>query len=224
MPQDGFDMQKRVSFSSIIRDRAFAFFFMCWLLFCFVDRFEKPILLSFFEKDFVDLLYIIEPLIGSLAAFAGGMLADRIGRKRVAICGFISFGLAYAALGIAPFSGISRLIYLILDATGVGILWMLFIIVIWGDLSSIHTKEKYYMIGVMPYFATAIVGLIVPMVLTEGQRANLAYATFSIASVFLFLAVLPLLYAPETLPEKNIKERELKGYVEKAKKTKEKYT
>jgi hypothetical protein len=31
------------------------------------------------------------------------------------------------------------------------------------------------------------------------------------------------MYAPETLPEKQIKERELKSYIEKAKKEKEKY-
>jgi hypothetical protein len=38
----------------------------------------------------------------------------------------------------------------------------------------------------------------------------------------LFLAVLPLLYAPETLPEKKIRDKELKSYIEKAKKAKEK--
>jgi hypothetical protein len=43
-----------------------------------------------------------------------------------------------------------------------------------------------------------------------------------LASSFLFLAILPLLYAPETLPEKKIKERELKEYLKKASKMKEK--
>ena len=43
-------------------------------------------------------------------------------------------------------------------------------------------------------------------------------ASFSLASLFLFLAVLPLVIAPETLPEKVIKERELKTYLEKAQK------
>ncbi|MDI9576893.1 MAG: hypothetical protein QM398_02000, partial [Thermoproteota archaeon] len=41
---------------------------------------------------------------------------------------------------------------------------------------------------------------------------------FSFASVFLFLAVLPLIYAPETLPEKIMKDRDLRSYIEKAKK------
>ncbi|MDH5460109.1 MAG: hypothetical protein OEW71_03630, partial [Candidatus Bathyarchaeota archaeon] len=47
---------------------------------------------------------------------------------------------------------------------------------------------------------------------------------FSLASFFLFLAVIPLMYAPETLPEKKIRERELRQYIEKAKKMKEKHT
>ena len=45
---------------------------------------------------------------------------------------------------------------------------------------------------------------------------------FSFASVFLFLAVLPLIYAPETLPEKIMKDRDLKSYIENAKKKAEK--
>ena len=49
-------------------------------------------------------------------------------------------------------------------------------------------------------------------------------AVFSFASFFLFLAVLPLMYAPETLPEKNIRDRELKIYVEKAQQIREKYS
>jgi hypothetical protein len=48
-------------------------------------------------------------------------------------------------------------------------------------------------------------------------------AVFSLAAFFLFLAVMPLMYAPETLPEKKIQERELRVYLEKAKKVKQKY-
>jgi nucleotide-binding universal stress UspA family protein len=44
------------------------------------------------------------------------------------------------------------------------------------------------------------------------------FAVFSFAAFFLFLAVLPLVYAPETLPEKTMKDRELKKYIEKAQK------
>ena len=41
---------------------------------------------------------------------------------------------------------------------------------------------------------------------------------FSFAAFFLFAATLPLFYAPETLPEKVMKDRDLKSYIENAKK------
>jgi len=40
----------------------------------------------------------------------------------------------------------------------------------------------------------------------------------------LFLAIIPLLYAPETLPEKSMKDRELKNYLETAQKFAQKET
>ena len=41
-------------------------------------------------------------------------------------------------------------------------------------------------------------------------------AAFTVATFFLFLAVVPLMYAPETLPEKTMKSRDLKSYTERA--------
>jgi hypothetical protein len=52
----------------------------------------------------------------------------------------------------------------------------------------------------------------------------LANTIFSFASFFLFLAVIPLMFAPETLPENALKERELRSYIEKAKKVRERFT
>jgi hypothetical protein len=49
------------------------------------------------------------------------------------------------------------------------------------------------------------------------------YAAFSLASFFLFVAVMPLMFAPETLPEKKIELRRLRKFAEDAKKAKEKY-
>jgi hypothetical protein len=107
----------------------------------------------------------------------------------------------------------------LIDGIASGMLCVIFILVLWGDLSQRATREKYYVIGstpyllanVMPVFLAPYVGLISP------------YAAFSFASFFLFLAVLPLMYAIETLPEKNIEFRRLKRYVEQAKKVRDKY-
>jgi len=80
-------------------------------------------------------------------------------------------------------------------------------------------REKYYAIGSFPFFFMVFVReLLAPYVV-----AIPVSAAFSFASFFLFLAVIPLMYAPETLPEKEIRRRELRKYIEKAKKIREKY-
>ena len=90
---------------------------------------------------------------------------------------------------------------------------------IMGDLSQFSTREKYYIIGVAPYFLSDIIQLpLIPSVMLIPETSS-----FSLASFFLFLAVFPLLYAPETLPERKIELRRLSKYAEEAKKVKEKY-
>jgi hypothetical protein len=95
-----------------------------------------------------------------------------------------------------------------------------FFMTLWGDLGEHYEKEKYYALGGLPFLLAGFL----PIILEPYAGAIEAVAAFSLASFFLFLAVLPLMYAPETLPEKKIKDRELKQYIDKAKKTKEKYT
>ena len=92
---------------------------------------------------------------------------------------------------------------------------MLFILTLWGDLSDGLPSDKYYVVGVAPFFVSMFIGL------TIGKwiAASLPTASlFPFAAFFLFIAVLPLFYAPETLPEKTMKDRELKSYLEKAQK------
>jgi Sec-independent protein translocase protein TatA len=93
---------------------------------------------------------------------------------------------------------------------------VLFILILWGDLSFSGTSEKYYALGVIPFFVSKFLDLTIGNSLPS-EIIN-SPALFSFGAFFLFLAVLPLIYAPETLPEKAIKDRDLKSYVEKAKK------
>jgi hypothetical protein len=74
-------------------------------------------------------------------------------------------------------------------------------------------------LGGLPYLLAGFL----PILIRLYAGAISPTAAFSFASFFLFLAVIPLMYARETLPEKKIRERELKNYIEKAKKAKEKY-
>ena len=98
-------------------------------------------------------------------------------------------------------------------------LMIVFILTSWRDLSQPGTNKKYYAIGSIPLFVTNLV----PVFLSTYIVQIPVSAVFSVASFFLFIAVLPLMYAPETLPEKKIRLRKLRGYAETAKKLREKY-
>jgi len=163
---------------------------------------------------------IIESVFGGIFAIVSGFLLDSVGRKRMAITGFVTLGLGYAILGIYPENLLSWYFYAIVDGIAWGVLFVIFVITIWGDLSYGVPSDKYYAIGVLPFFVSKFLEL------TIGDYIAAIippYAIFSFIAFFLFLAVFPLMYAPETLPEKKIRERELKQYIEKAKKVKEKY-
>jgi MFS family permease len=206
------------SLISILRDRNFVLYFVAWLMFAFVNSFEG-VVVDRTIGEYRFFIKIVEPAVASFSALAAGILSDWVGRKRVLIFGFVSLGMAYAVIGLLAQSWVSWLFYFVMDGIAIGSLWVLFVIVLWGDLSR-DGSEKFYAIGGAPFFLTELFSLVLAPYLSLIPESS----AFSLAAFFLFLAVLPLLYARETLPEKKIKERELKLYIEKAKKVKEKYT
>jgi MFS family permease len=213
-----------VSYGTILHERAFILYFIPWIMFCLINFLEIPFFDSQLQQSFLgtDLRYIIsigEFGIGGLSALIGGLLSDKIGRKRMIIAAFIMVGMGYAVLTLAPESPIALYFYVLLDGISWGIFALMFYLIIWGDLAANRSKEKYYLIGTLPFLISSFISFLV----TPYTGAILLPTAFSLASFFLFLAVLPLIYAPETLPEKTMKERELKSYIEKAKKAKEKY-
>ena len=212
------DDTKTPALSAVVHNKTFYMYFIAWLMFAFVDSLGGVILAPI-TKGLSLQIRLIEPLATSFSAIIAGTLSDWIGRKRVLIFGFVSLGIAYAILGL--FSGVlvSLLFYFVADGIALGSLWVLFVMVLWGDLTS-SGSERFYAVGETPFFLTGIFSLILtPYVSLIPQNSS-----FSLAAFFLFISVLPLLYAPETLPEKNIKNRELEQYVKKAKRIKEKHT
>lgn len=95
-----------------------------------------------------------------------------------------------------------------------------FILTLWSDLSYSSASDRYYALGVLPFFASRFLELTIGPYILENIKGS---ALFSFTAFFLFLAVLPLVYAPETLPEKITQKRQLESYVDKAKKEAEKY-
>jgi Sec-independent protein translocase protein TatA len=103
----------------------------------------------------------------------------------------------------------------VMNGISFGILYVLFVVTIWGDLSHSTPSDKFYAVGVTPFFISKMLQVTIRSQIIEAIPVS---AIFSFTALYLFLAVLPLVYVPETLPEKIMKDRELKNYIEKARK------
>lgn len=213
---------KSPSYVTILRSKPLLLYLIPWIMFCLINSLTRPIVPS----GVVRMSAIIGSIITGLAALLGGLFSDLVGRKRVVITGFIMLGIGYAILGIFAehsievIRNISYYFYTLVASIAWGMFGAVFLMTLWGDLAENMLPEKYYAIGGLPYLLSGFLDILIAPYISELIPLS---AAFSFASFFLFLAVLPLVYAPETLPEKKIKERELKQYIEKAKKTKEKY-
>lgn len=204
--------EKQISLLSVFRNRIFALYFLAWLMFSMVDGFA-PLAVEDSIGDFeFGMMSLIEPIVAGVSALITGVLADRAGRKRMIIFGFVSLGIAYAVLGTASDIPISWYIYFVVDGFALGSLWTMFTIVIWGEAAK-HGIEKYYAVGEAPYFLTQALHLL----LGPTNLGLLSFpSVFSLASFFLFIGVVPLLYAPETLPQSKIEQRQLRIYTKEA--------
>jgi len=208
------DTQEHVSLTSVLRDRSFSLYLLPWIMFLLVDILEKGLLQGFVREGILNLMLIAEPITAVFFSLLAGLFVDRIGRKRMIIYGFVTLGIGYAMVGLAPANDFAWYFYILVDGAAWGILLTIFLLTLWGDLSKASSREKYYAIGIFPFLARNII----PFALVTFIETIEANAAFSLAAFFLFLAVLPLMYAPETLPEKKIELRRLRNYVERAKK------
>ena len=219
--QENIKKGKNPSYLSIISQRAYLFYFIPWIMFSLVNSLSIPMQSAILGETSLEFLLLVEyTMVGSFAII-GGFLSDFFGRKRMIITGFVTLGIGYAILGIYPENVASWYLYTIVDGMAWGIFSAIFFITIWGDLAQEKPPDKYYALGGLPYLLSSFLRITLGPYIAQTIPA---YAIFSFTAFFLFLAVIPLMYAPETLPEKKIKERELKGYIDKAKKVKEKYT
>jgi MFS family permease len=208
------------AYTSVFRKKDLLLYLTPWIMLSVVNFIEDPVVTTNLLGSSGAIIKLIEFSLIGLFAFIGGVFADLFGRKRVIITGFIMLGVGYAVLSFS----LSLLpaflyVYVVCDGIAWGMFSSVFLITLWGDLAQDRKKERYYVIGGLPFLLAGFLSVIVgPYASSIGTSES-----FSLASFFLFAAVLPLIYAPETLPEKRMKEIELKEYLEKAKRVKDKY-
>ena len=150
--------------------------------------------------------------IAILAVFTG-FYADKFGRKKPVISGVILLGVAYALVGLSltPFT---YFLQLIISGLAWGILIVIYN-VLPGDLAFSGSEYKFYTLGI-----------IIPFILYTGINSGGRFLIFNppldvfstILSISLFLSVIPILYAVETLSESKIRNIRLREHIKKVQK------
>jgi MFS family permease len=207
------DQDETTSFSSALSNRSFSLYLLPWIMFNLINYLTIPVQSQLFPEgmNYVRESAAVEAGLIAVFAVVGGFLADRYGRKRLAIFGFAVLGIGYAALGLAQNSA-SWYFYTAADGVAWGCFYVIFIFTVWGDFAQGKGSEKYYVFGALPYLLSGFM----QFALKNYVSQIAPFQIFTFASVFLFVAVLPLVYAPETISEEKMKNQELQNYAEKA--------
>lgn len=139
-----------------------------------------------------------------------GVAADRFGRKQPIIIGLIILGVSFALLGFSM-SPTTVLIYLTISGVAWGSFFAIFLAVP-GDLSVSGSREKFYGMG---YILPLAIFFSLSAVPGSAIFANFSASSFSqILSIILFLSIIPVLRAKETLPKQKIQARKMKEHVD----------
>jgi MFS family permease len=204
---------KEKSWRAVLAHKDFAYYLFPWLMFNIASG-----LISFVwtglppEPGYAWAQAIGEPLhfLGAgVFGFLAGFIADRVGRKQPIIIGMVMLGVSFAFLGLAT-SPLSVLVYLTISGVAWGFLMVVYLSVP-GDLANHSPKEKFYALGII---IPLIIYIGLPGVsefLNIGVPAN---TLSSVLSIILFLSIIPVLRAKETLPETKKHAREVREYLD----------
>jgi MFS family permease len=159
--------------------------------------------------------------LGTMLLFAGtvisaliaGFAADKYGRKNIILFGLISLGISYIFFGIVS-SEISYLLTRIIYGAAWGIFFVVYGFTVIGDLAYSCSKEKLMTIGVIPPFI--VLGIF--QTLSGTFEFSIEPSIISaILGVISLVSLIPLMYAPETLPREKIIRKQLEEHLARAK-------
>ncbi len=192
--------------------KEFLFYLAPWVMFCVAAGLAYNLIPNTAEYESayklgVLLRYVFIAFFG----LASGIIADRIGRKQPIIIALVALGISFALLGFSM-SPNTVLIYLAVSGVAWGSLFVIFLTVP-GDLSVRGSREKFYGLGYILPLAILFSLSTIPY---ETIFSDFSVSSFAlILSVILFIAIIPVLRANETLSSKQVDERRIKEHMKK---------
>ncbi|KON34192.1 MAG: hypothetical protein AC479_01730 [miscellaneous Crenarchaeota group-6 archaeon AD8-1] len=198
--------------------RVFFLYFIPWIIFSLINATLATNTSNFIIQSISDsLLFTLESLqvLGVLiGVLLGGFVADILGRRFSLVFGLTFFGFSTALIGLFQ----TEIVYLIVyGASGLtwGILFVLYIFVVWGDLSNENNRIKIYSIGLISYFLSLGVGSFVALSMEIIPSAFLSV-------LIIFILNIPIIFAPELLPSYILERNRLRRHMGAVKKFKNK--
>jgi predicted MFS family arabinose efflux permease len=177
--------------------RTFLLYSIPWILFSLINATLALNISSIISAQVSPSLYsyfLAFQFVGvSSGVVIGGVIADLFGRRSSLMLSLTMYGTSSALLGLAQNNAVFLVAY---AGNGLswGILFMLYIFVVWGDLATEKTVGKTYSIGLAIYYSALGVGILFP------SLSQIPLIAMTLASCLLiFLLNVPVILAPELL-------------------------
>jgi MFS family permease len=206
--------RKRNTWRSSLSTRGLSLYLLPWLMFLLatgvLSLIELHIRVVYAFDPYVVLGLGLQYLSLSIFAFISGAIGDYYGRKRALMPGLALLGLSYLFFSVIT----SPMTYLIMKLI-TGIAWGFIVtnvLTVLGDLAATAQSEKMFAIGgVAP-----LIFSLAPQGLAIALEVNID-ASLIIAPLggLLFVSMIPLFYAVETLPEDKRHARLFRDYLKK---------
>jgi MFS family permease len=198
---------KRNRWIGVLTTHGFWLYFISWLLFSIIAG-----TFGFIETPESNLGEILLYLGTVLSALVVGFASDRYGRKNIILFGFISLGISYIFFGVAS-SEISYLLTRVIYGAASGTIFVVYSLTVIGDLAYTCSREKLMAIGVVPTFI--VYGIF--QAFSNAFKFSIAPNIISaILGVLCLISLIPLIYAPETLPKEKLLQKELEKHLARA--------
>lgn len=209
---------KKKTWKAVFTTHGFGFYFISWLMFWGaggLTAFVEAWLPGSPEWAAIEGLGLaLNWIVGvAIIGFLSGFASDFFGRRKIIMFGLISLGISYAVFGVTLLDITYYLTQIFFGASW-GIMFSNFFMTVLGDLASKGSKERFFAAGSIFLILPSSIQLLAKI---SGISVE-SYVISSMLSFILFVAVIPLLYAPETMPREKIRARRFKKYLRKVKK------
>ena len=143
----------------------------------------------------------------------GGIIADLFGRRSALVVSLTSYGASAAMVGLFSTSNEMLSFVYVVNGLSWGILFTLYIFVVWGDLANENNCGKMFSLGLATYYSSIGIGLLTSI--------SVSIVASSLATCLLvFLSNIPIAIAPELLSPHFRETTKIKLHIKAVKKMK----